>query len=398
MTRPSRYITVFMCALLGGLARGEDTIRLRFSGGAEHRSIAPLVVAAPESLEPGSYEIVPAAGESARAAQVFEDGGRKLAILLSKPKSEPVFVILRKTASLGAGGIAFEESGKNLRVLVDHEPFTEHVVGVGHKPFLYPLVGPAGSGYTRAYPMRQVEGEDHDHPHQRSFWFTHGDVDGIDFWSETPRAGSIREVERKLITAGPVLGRFRSRNEWIAPGGKLVCEDERTFTFFSVSTTRVIDLEVVVKAARGAVTFGDTKEGTFGLRVASSMDVSRKRGGRILNAEGQKDDAAWGKPSAWVDYTGPVAGQTLGITVFDHPESFRHPTTWHVRTYGLFAANPFGYHDFGRKERGDHTIPAGESIRFRYRVILHPGVVEASRIDEDYSAFAKPPTVAVERD
>ena len=111
----------------------------------------------------------------------------------------------------------------------------------------------------------------------------------------------------------------------------------------------------------------------FGLRVASSMDVNKKHGGRITNAEGLTDDRAWGKASPWVDYTGPVEGKTVGIAILNHPRSFRYPTTWHVRTYGLFAANPFGWQDFGLGRSGEHTLPAGESIRFGYRVILHEG-------------------------
>ena len=127
----------------------------------------------------------------------------------------------------------------------------------------------------------------------------------------------------------------------------------------------MIDFEIEIHATDGDVTFHDTKEGMFGLRVASSMDVAKKTGGRITNAEGLTDDKAWGQASPWVDYVGPVQGKTLGIAILNHPQSFRYPTTWHVRTYGLFAANPFGWHDFGRSEKGDYTLPAGQKVRFR---------------------------------
>jgi hypothetical protein len=136
------------------------------------------------------------------------------------------------------------------------------------------------------------------------------------------------------------------------------------------------------------VTFGDTKEGMFGLRVASSMDVTRKKGGKITNAEGLTDERAWGQASPWVDYVGPVKDQTVGIAVLNHPASFRYPTTWHVRTYGLFAANPFGWKDFGKAERGDHTLPAGESIRFAYRVILHKGDTASLGVPAMFQAYA----------
>jgi Methane oxygenase PmoA len=125
------------------------------------------------------------------------------------------------------------------------------------------------------------------------------------------------------------------------------------------------------------------------------MDVDAKKGGKITNSDGLTDAAAWGKPATWVDYTGPVEGETVGIAILNHPSSFRHPTTWHVRTYGLFAANPFGWHDFGLKKSGDHTIPAGESIHFGYRVILHKGDTASAALAEAYEGYAKPPTVEV---
>jgi hypothetical protein len=107
------------------------------------------------------------------------------------------------------------------------------------------------------------------------------------------------------------------------------------------------------------------------------------------------DEKAWGQASPWVDYVGPINGKTVGIAVLNHPASFRYPTTWHVRTYGLFAANPFGWHEFGKTERGDHTLAKGESMTFGYRVIFHEGDTTAAGIDRLFSAYAKPPVVDI---
>jgi hypothetical protein len=146
-----------------------------------------------------------------------------------------------------------------------------------------------------------------------------------------------------------------------------------------------------VNASPGDVTFGDTKEGAFGVRVAGTMDVKNKKGGRIINSEGLTDGAAWGKASAWVDYQGPVGDETLGIAIINHPTSFRYPTTWHVRDYGLFAANPFGLHDFepAKGQKGDHKISAGESMTLRYRVLLHRGDEKQGRVAESFAEYSK---------
>jgi len=119
--------------------------------------------------------------------------------------------------------------------------------------------------------------------------------------------------------------------------------------------------------------------------------VDAKQGGKIVNSRKQVNGAAWGKPAPWVDYHGPVDGQTVGIAIFNHPSSFRYPTYWHVRTYGLFAANPFGLTDFsgGKLTGGAHTISSGKSMSLRYRVFLHRGDEEEGNVAKAFSAYSK---------
>ena len=82
----------------------------------------------------------------------------------------------------------------------------------------------------------------------------------------------------------------------------------------------------------------------------------------------------------------------VGIAMFDHPQNPRHPTWWHVRDYGLFAANPFGQHDFEpgtEKGAGNLTVPAGKSITFRYRFYLHEGDDQQAKVAERYEQYVK---------
>ena len=94
-----------------------------------------------------------------------------------------------------------------------------------------------------------------------------------------------------------------------------------------------------------------------------------------------------------MNYDGKVEGEDIGIAVLDHPKSFRHPTTWHARGYGLFAANPFGLRDFTRdpNQDGSWTIPEGKSLTFRYRVIIHHGYYREAHIAEAYQKYAAEP-------
>jgi len=291
-----------------------------------------------------------------------------------------------------AAELVAKPATEGVRVTIDGQLFTEYLTRSGAKPILWPILGPTGKPMTRAYPMGEAPNEKKDHPHQRSLWFTHGDVNAISFWEESAKGATTRHRRFVTIRSGSTAV-IETENDWLGPKGEKVCEDRRRLTFGVQGDARWIDFDITLKATNGPVKFGDTKEGTFGLRIAETMRVEAKRGGRIVNSEGATDEKAWGKRAAWVDYYGPVGGETVGIAVLNHPKSFRFPTYWHVRTYGLFAANPFGVRDFtgDKKADGSYSVPAGQSISFYYRVLFHKGDEKEGKVAEAYKAYAELP-------
>ena len=157
---------------------------------------------------------------------------------------------------------------------------------------------------------------------------------------------------------------------------------------------RLFDFEVTIHASAGNVTFNDTKEGTMAMRLAETMRLrprAKSGKGHIVNSNGVRDGETWGKRADWCDYYGPVNGKIVGVAIFDNPQNPRHPTTWHVRDYGLFAVNPFGLHDFEKKPvgAGDMTIPAGESVTFRYRFYIHEGDEQQAKVAERYHDYVE---------
>jgi hypothetical protein len=309
---------------------------------------------------------------------------------IARGKSKPYRIEQARSVSKSSvRGVQLRKADDAVEINLDGRLFTRYVFKGAPKPYCYPIIGPTGKPVTRNYPMREVEGETKDHPHHRSFWFTFGEVNDVDFWSESAKAGKIVHKSFERMESGSVYGLLRTRNDWIAPDGKKVCEDTRELRIYHTKTGRMMDFQVTVQATDGPVTFGDTKEGMMGVRVASSMDVDRGQG-HIVNSRGDRDADAWGKQAEWCDYYGPVDGKTVGITIMDHPSSFRHPTYWHVRTYGLFAANPFGLRDFkgDKTVDGSYTIPKGRHISFRYRVFIHQGSTQDADIADMYAAYA----------
>ncbi|MGA8030174.1 MAG: PmoA family protein [Bryobacteraceae bacterium] len=288
----------------------------------------------------------------------------------------------------------------HISIHINGQPFSDFHIGNSYpKPYLAPLRSATGLIVTREYPMQTVEGESRDHPHHRGLWIGYGDVSGVNFWENDPSSktspenpatkGSVVLQSLGQAISGSKSGSVTASFNWQAPGRGIMIEEHRTMTFYADPQIRTIDVDVTL-TAREDLKFGDTKEGFFAIRVADSM--AGKNGGIMTNSGGaQTETNVWGKRADWVDYDGVVEGQKVGIVVFDHPQNFNHPPRWHARDYGLFAVNPFGQKEFDPKEPGEggHSMAAGDSMRFRYRVVVHPGDVPKKRIADWYSDYAK---------
>src|SRR5690606_5981527 len=100
------------------------------------------------------------------------------------------------------------------------------------------------------------------------------------------------------------------------------------------------------------------------------------------------EENVWGRRSEWVDYSGVIDGQRVGVVMMDHSQNPRHPTYWHSRGYGLHSINPFGVSDFLGDETADGslTLEPGEQVRFRYRIVVHPEV-SSTELDKLYQQF-----------
>ena len=292
-------------------------------------------------------------------------------------------------------GIQITELSDRLRIEINGQPFTEYLFKDVPRPYYYPVLGPDGLAMTRNWPMKSPPDEEHDHPHHRSLWFAHGLVNGKDFWSEERNFGKTVHAGFTQIKSGQRIGVIKSKDKWIAADGTVVCTDDRTFRIYNPGNAneRVFDFEVTLHASNGQVILGDTKEGTMAMRLAETMRLKGKVGhGHIINSNGVRDGDTWGKRADWCDYYGPVGGKIVGVAIFDHPQNPRHPTWWHVRDYGLFAANPFGEHDFENlpdKTAGNLTIPAGKRLTFRYRFYLHEGDDQQAKVAERYQEYVK---------
>jgi len=331
----------------------------------------------------------------------------------------PAFIIttlIALGASIALGndpqkGFSIQEiEGDGVRILQDGKPFAEYIVNQGNKPFLWPVYGPTGKPMTRDYPMKDVEGEQQDHVHQRGISFGHEGVGGFDSWAEKATfEGSVNDPKRgensrkRLASVGSIKHReytklaadehhasVSSICDYLDASGKKLMSEERHLIFRVAEGQRIIDFNQELIASSGDVKLEDKKDAGLYIRVPTSMSVDSKKGGKIINDVGQIDGDAWSQPAKWVDYHGPVQDEVVGIAILNHPSSFRFPTRWHVRTYGLFGANPFASQQYDKKlPDAAITLKDGERLILRHRVIFHKGDEKVGRIAESYQAYEK---------
>jgi hypothetical protein len=311
----------------------------------------------------------------------------------------------------GGEPVLIKRHGKQVDVFINAKPFATYSIDSKFpKPFLYPLRTASGTVITRGFPMRtDIPGESTDHPHHRALFFAHGDINGVDFWTEAEHAekaplkvaGKTYQTSEQLphgrtvflrleeAKGGSDSGSMRARFKLVGPDGKTIAEETQTYIFRGDQATRTIDCEFTIRALQNSVKMGDTKEGTFAIRVVKALEEAS--GMKMTDSEGRAGEKQiWGKRANWVNYSGTVERREVGIAIFDHPSNPKHPTYWHARGYGLFAVNPFGERDFYNdpKRDGSLTIEPGGALTFRYRVLIHEGDARAARMAEAYEQYA----------
>ena len=343
-----------------------------------------------------------------RVCQLERVGGGKIRVTFVAPALKKGESRLVSLTTAKKSVVEVKPNGKSAEIFVNGALFTRYDVTTGPtKPYLYPIQA-FGKSLTRRWPLDESDPtEAKDHPHHRGLWFTHGEMNGIDFWTESSKdpkhqIGKTVNTGFGELISGPVQGRLEAKTDWNAPDGKPIAKDTRSVVVTPLPDGGILlDFSVTVTPVGGPLLWGDTKEGTFAMRVPESMKADKPGAGKLVNAEGLVDAALWGKPSPWNDYSGLVGGQALGMAIFDSPKNPRFPTTWHSRTYGLFAANPFGLHDFDPARKtdrhaGDLLTPEGQATTFSYRVYFHKGDAKQSDVAGQYAAWADPPTVALD--
>ena len=301
--------------------------------------------------------------------------------------------------------ISENKPGKRIDISIDGKPFTSYIYPDElMKPVLYPLRTSQGTLVTRGWPMDPRPGERVDHPHHVGLWFNYGDVNGLDFWNNSTDIpadkkngyGTIKHNAVRKMTGGDNSAELEVTMDWQKPDGTKLLTEETKFIFSGSGATRTIERITTLKALGEDVSFKDNKEGLLGIRLARELEHPSKKAeiftdatgkatnvaqlnnegitGKYRSSEGKEGDDVWGTRGNWVNLNSKIGAEPISLVILDHPSNIGYPTYWHARGYGLFAANPLGQKEMSAgKEVLNFKLPAGKSVTFRYKVLIHSG-------------------------
>lgn len=288
------------------------------------------------------------------------------------------------------------------------------------KPFLFPVRSADGTVITRGYPVEPRKGERTDHPHHIGLWFNYGNVNGIDFWNNSSAIPPDKKdsyghiVQNKIITvAGGKRGILEVSLSWEDNKGNVILTEDAWYFFYGDRETRTIDHISTLTAVNGPVTFGDSKEGLFAIRVdrafempsdepliftddkgnPSTIAVKDNNGvaGNYYSSSGFRGDSVWGTRNDWVTLTAIKNGVPVTIAMFDNSQNTGYPAYAHARGYGLFALNNFGQNSYDpKKDKRTFTLEKGQSVKLCHRLYIKSGSpLTSDEANKIFKVFSK---------
>jgi hypothetical protein len=313
--------------------------------------------------------------------------------------------------------VRFDKQEDRVHVVIGGRHFTSYVYGSElPKPMMVPLRSPSGIVVSRRYPLVKMEGGSQDHPHHVGVFFAVDRVNGTNFWNNVTPPPQIKHIKILDMSGGIGKGRLSTVAHWIDNSGSVSLQEERSM-IFSADVNKneyAIDFRIDLTAQDTKVVFDDIEEGMFAIRVTDclrerDLEAMPKPGqplpeesiagtGRYFSSNG--DETAkniWGKRARWVALQGVKQAKVVGVAILNHPESINYPTYWHVRSYGLFSANPLGQGDFQRQSKYKKnpvlplrlTLKQDETAHFRFLLIVYEGMRTHEQMETRFKEFVK---------
>ncbi|HET6387124.1 MAG TPA: PmoA family protein [Armatimonadota bacterium] len=259
-------------------------------------------------------------------------------------------------------------------------PLWRYNYGGKPKPYFHPLHTPAGSCLSLFEP--------HDHLWHRGLWFAVKFINGENFWEEYGEYGSVVPAAPPGVSHGMDGSiAWEQRLDWQRPNAKgAVFAETRVITFRPLDDeSYVLDWDVRLTALAD-LNLDRTPFTTWGGYGGLILRGSRSwQETRLLFSDGSTSERPTGCRATWCDLSGVFDGgveRKGGLALFDHPRNVRHPSPWYGATgSGHYFNAAFLFHEPMR-------LSKDESLRLRYRALIHDGIWDVTRLQRAYDAYA----------
>ncbi len=272
--------------------------------------------------------------------------------------------------------ISAVKKGAKIDVTIDNLFFTSYIFAENEKyPFFYPVNGPSGAGVTS---MRNGT-----YPHHSSLFFGCDRVNGGNYWQEGLERGRIISLREDIVeNDGPKVV-IENECIWSRPGAVSPVKDLRKITITAPSKELFqIDFEVTMEMLIDVI-IEKTNHSLFSGRMDPALAVVN--GGTMINAEGATGEkGTFGKASPWIDCYGKRGDKIEGMAIMQHPSNNWYPSPWFTRDYGFFSPTPM----YWPADDKATVMKKGETIRLKYRVLVHSGTHETAKIAEEFKKYA----------
>jgi hypothetical protein len=287
---------------------------------------------------------------------------------------------LAAAPAIAESAFRFDERDGRLGITSGGKPLATYVWRDDEikRPYLAHVRTPGGIQVTRNHPP--VEGRDAtDHADMHpGLWLGFGDISGADFWRNKGAVKHVEFVESPRTDSSG--GGFAVKNAYLS-GDRTICEELCRIRLDLRQGGYLIAWESSFRGPQDFY-FGDQEEMGLGIRLATPLAV--RNGGRIVNSDGLVNERqVWGRQADWCDYSGTVDGRQAGVLLMPDPSNFRR-SWFHARDYGLLVANPFGQNAFTKGNKNQTVVRKGESLRLRFGVFVHEGLVDPNAAHKDW--------------
>jgi hypothetical protein len=312
----------------------------------------------------------------------------------------PLLLAQAPAPSPAPSRVTITESPTALDIRIDGKPFTTYRFAPTpddpkfQRPYFFPVLAADGTEVTSDQMREFAQNPRADHPHQRSIWVGHGDVNGANHWTQSPeqqRHVRFRTVaddtfveeltwDSAAVDGGaknPILAEKRVVRILAYPDGT------RGLQVFSTLTSHTVDAHFHCKP----LNVSGVEAGFLSARLPKAITAGPADQQWITAGGGERpvtgEPAARSTPNAWCDYSGIINNKKYGIALVTAPKNPADEglppglTPFHVRTFGLLAnVGPLNW-----------RIEKGDSATFRHLLLIHQGDAAEARVADKAQAW-----------